>query len=173
MLTLDAATWMLGDAESPGTSQAISLAQLSLVIDHPIWAVKSKTPDDKVAGSELNRFGGFLKQSWRINDWIWGRLDAAQMLCRLVLEPRRLYRIHQATGMTAEQLVGLLLEQAYGDPKGPAELEEPEPGPSPSWPGLRRRRKDQGYLPELAALAAYPIQQRIVVAELPGPGSGH
>ena len=168
MLTLDAATWMLGDAESPGTSQAISLAQLSLVIDHPIWAMKSQSPDDKVAGSELNRFGGFLKQSWRINDWIWGRLDAAQMLCRLVLEPRRLDRIHQATGMTAEQLVGFLLEQAYGDPQGPAELEGARARAVAELAQVfDGRRKDQGYLPELAALAAYPIQQRIVVAELP------
>lgn len=167
LLSLDAATWMLADAESTGTSQAISLAQLSLVIDH-WWAAKSRTPDDKVAGNELNRFGGFLKQSWRINDWIWGRLDAAQMLCRLVLEPRRLYRIHELTGVTGEELVGRVLERAYGDVQGPPELAE------------RRRRavaevnlvfngrlKDRGYLPELAGLAAYPVQQQIIVAELP------
>ena len=168
LLTLDAATWMLGDAESPGTSQAIRLAQLSLVIDHPIWATKSQRPDDKVAGSELNRFGGFLKQSWRINDWIWGRLDAAQMLCRLVLEPRRLHRIHEVTGMTAEQLVAFLLERAYGDPQGPAELEAARARAVAELDQVfDGRRKDQGYLPELAGLAAYPIQQRIVVAELP------
>ena len=76
LLTLDAATWLLADAESPGTSQEITLAQLSLGIDHH-FAKASLTPDDKVAGNELHRFGGFLKRSWRINDWIWGRLDSA------------------------------------------------------------------------------------------------
>jgi patatin-related protein len=167
LLSLDAATWMLADAESTGTSRAVSLAQLSLVIDH-WWATKSKTPDDKVAGNELNRFGGFLKQSWRINDWIWGRLDAAQMLCRLVLEPRRLCRIHELTGISGEDVVGTILDRAYGDVQGPPELAE------------RRRRavaevnevfngrlKDRGYLPELAGLAAYPVQQQIIVVELP------
>jgi patatin-related protein len=167
LLTLDAATWMLADAESTGTSQALKLAQLSLVIDH-WWALKSKTPDDKVAGSELNRFGGFLKQSWRINDWIWGRLDAAQMLCRLVLEPARLLRVRALTGMTADEMVGLLLRASYGDAGPPpelsarcaaavAELDELFSGAS----------RGQGYLPELAGLAAYPIQQQIIVAELP------
>ena len=34
--------------------------------------------------------GGFLKRSWRMNDWWWGRLDAAAVLCRTVLDPERL-----------------------------------------------------------------------------------
>jgi hypothetical protein len=38
----------------------------------------------------LNRFGGFLKRSWRMNDWTWGRMDAATMLCQTILSPERL-----------------------------------------------------------------------------------
>jgi patatin-related protein len=168
LLTLDAATWMLADAESTGTSQAVNLAQLSLVIQHPAWAEKSRTPDEKVAGTELNRFGGFLKQSWRINDWIWGRLDAAQMLCRLVLEPERLHRIHLVTGLTAEDVVARLLQDSYGDIQGPAELEARRRAAVTELNEMfNGRLKDRGYLPELAGLAAYPIQQRIIVAELP------
>ncbi len=167
LLTLDAATWMLADAESPGTSQAVSLAQLSLVIDH-WWAVKSKTPDDKVAGSELNRFGGFLKQSWRINDWIWGRLDAAQMMCRLVLEPHRLLRVHELTGVSAQEFVdGIMTESYLGGPV-PEELDERR---DEAVKEVNRvfngGADDRGYLPVLAGLAAYPIQQQIIVAELP------
>lgn len=36
--------------------------------------------DDKLAGSQLRNFGAFLSSRWRLNDWIWGRLDAARSL---------------------------------------------------------------------------------------------
>lgn len=35
---------------------------------------------EKLAGVKLGHFGGFLKRSWRANDWMWGRLDAATAL---------------------------------------------------------------------------------------------
>ena len=170
LLTLDAATWLLADAESPGTSQEITLAQLSLGIDHH-FAKASLTPDDKVAGNELHRFGGFLKRSWRINDWIWGRLDSAQMLCRLVLDPQRLLRIHALTEHSAEQLVTQLVETSYAGAEVPTDT---------SFVRLRqdavdelsglfsgdRTATDRGYLPRLARLAAHPVQQQIIVSEL-------
>lgn len=37
--------------------------------------------EEKIAGKALNHFGGFLKDSWRANDILWGRIDAA---CRLI-----------------------------------------------------------------------------------------
>ncbi len=167
LLTLDAATWMLADAESPGTSQEIKLAQLSLAMDHP-FAEATKTPDDKVAGSELNRFGGFLKRSWRINDWIWGRLDAAQMLCRLVLDPRRLLRIKEMTDLKSDELIDQLLRATYGEPKAPSSMRDLEEAARKELRGLfNGQQEDRGYLPALAALAAHPIQQRIIVSELP------
>ncbi len=177
LLALDAATWLLADAESPGTSQEIRLAQLSLDVGHP-FARASLTPDDKVAGSELHRFGGFLKRSWRLNDWIWGRLDAAQMLCRLVLDPQRLLRIHALTGQDAHAMVEQLVSSSY------AGTDEPAGPEGPTGRRFQRLRSaatvelgalldgdpaaaSEGYLPHLAALAAYPVQQRIVVDELP------
>ncbi len=33
--------------------------------------------DDKLAGTSLAHFAGFLAKAWRQNDWWWGRLDAA------------------------------------------------------------------------------------------------
>lgn len=43
--------------------------------------------DDKLTGMGLAHFAAFYKRSWRLNDWMWGRLDAAYHLCRVVLEP--------------------------------------------------------------------------------------
>jgi patatin-related protein len=42
-----------------------------------------KTPlpvDRKLAGNQLYNFGGFLSARWRLNDWTWGRMDAARSL---------------------------------------------------------------------------------------------
>ena len=46
-----------------------------------------KTAADKLTGMHLAHFGAFYKPSWRANDWMWGRLDAAGWLAELLLEP--------------------------------------------------------------------------------------
>jgi hypothetical protein len=51
-----------------------------------------RAPGQKVTGLRLGHFGGFLKASWRANDWLWGRLDGADHLTRLLLAPDRLRR---------------------------------------------------------------------------------
>lgn len=38
----------------------------------------------KLAGDSLGHFGGFLKKDWRRNDLLWGRLDAAETICRML-----------------------------------------------------------------------------------------
>ena len=35
-------------------------------------------PEDKVSGDTFFHFGGFSQRSWRSNDILWGRLDAAE-----------------------------------------------------------------------------------------------
>ncbi len=42
-------------------------------------------PEVKLAGNELSNFSAFLQASWRDNDWMWGRLDAASGLIDLLL----------------------------------------------------------------------------------------
>ena len=49
--------------------------------------------DDKLAGLQLAHFGAFYKQSWRANDWMWGRHDAVQRLAQILLEPARLRQL--------------------------------------------------------------------------------
>ncbi|MCB1261650.1 MAG: patatin-like protein [Acidimicrobiales bacterium] len=53
---------------------------------------------DKLRGFELMHFSAFAKQSWRANDWMWGRLDAAAHLCRLLLDVPRLRAVHGDAG---------------------------------------------------------------------------
>jgi hypothetical protein len=44
----------------------------------------------KLTGLQLHHFGAFYKASWRVNDWMWGRLDGAGWLVHLLLDPRRI-----------------------------------------------------------------------------------
>ena len=42
--------------------------------------VDQATGRRKLAGTQFGHFGGFLAKSWRLNDMMWGRLDAAERL---------------------------------------------------------------------------------------------
>lgn len=44
------------------------------------WARREQYGSGKVAGDSLFNFGGFLSHRWRRNDYMWGRLDAADLL---------------------------------------------------------------------------------------------
>jgi hypothetical protein len=43
--------------------------------------IRSDTKN-KLAGDALGHYGGFLKEEWRANDILWGRLDAAELIVR-------------------------------------------------------------------------------------------
>jgi patatin-related protein len=47
-----------------------------------------KTPSQKLTGENLGFFGAFLSDRWRENDILWGRLDAAEVVTRVVLHDR-------------------------------------------------------------------------------------
>ena len=48
---------------------------------------KGKGLADKLAGDQLNAFGGFFKKSWRSNDILWGRLDGLNRIVEALLTP--------------------------------------------------------------------------------------
>ena len=91
LLALEILTTCLAEETESGLSLPVELVQMSLMTQSP-FAKRTTTPHDKGAGMALARFAGFLKQSWRVNDWIWGRLDASATLCRILLNPELLRR---------------------------------------------------------------------------------
>jgi predicted acylesterase/phospholipase RssA len=48
-----------------------------------------RSAEDKLAGIRLGHFAGFLKRSWRANDFMWGRLDAAARIVDLLVDQAR------------------------------------------------------------------------------------
>lgn len=45
-------------------------------------------PSAKLAGDAIMHFGGFLDESWRANDLMWGRLDGAETIVKAMLAGR-------------------------------------------------------------------------------------
>ena len=183
LLAVDVATWLVAEGPATGTELPIKLAQLSLQTTHP-WVRDSVTADDKGAGMELARFGGFLKRSWRINDWIWGRLDAAQMLCLVALDPDRLSQLGtlMAAGLTrseqARDLLASLQQQMCGDEPLPQAMQDLRAQAQVDLERALGGRDDvdestgapqqlPAQLPALAAFIAFPIQARTIIEELP------
>jgi hypothetical protein len=68
----------------PRPDQEIRLVQFTSKGAATIDRLQRSAPIDKLAGVELAHFGAFLKRSWRANDWMWGRIDAAERLLQLV-----------------------------------------------------------------------------------------
>lgn len=57
---------------------AIGVTQFS-----PISAAALTPPEqDKLKGTSFHHFGGFMNPAWRENDYLWGRLDGAELVLR-------------------------------------------------------------------------------------------
>jgi predicted acylesterase/phospholipase RssA len=80
---------MLTGADS--VDQEIELVSISSRV--PNCFDSRNEPHHKLTGLQLAHFGAFYKMSWRANDWMWGRLDAAYHLSQVLLDPRRLLRL--------------------------------------------------------------------------------
>ncbi|MBF6047255.1 patatin-like protein [Streptomyces sp. NRRL B-1677] len=92
--------------------------------------VSSHHPD-LLTGKQLHHFGAFYRASWRVNDWIHGRLDGAAHLVRILLSAERLRQVWArddgaAAGAAADRLVALLRDCAVdgAEPADRAWLEE-------------------------------------------------
>ena len=64
-------------------------------------------PDQKLSGLQLGHFGGFLKRSWRVNDWIWGRLDGTWHLVHVLLDAERMDDARAANPHLADDLADI------------------------------------------------------------------
>lgn len=68
------------------TAAALTLPKedLDREVTAMLFSDLSLRADDKLAGTSLFHFAGFLSEAWRANDWWWGRLDAAAGMIRFI-----------------------------------------------------------------------------------------
>lgn len=77
---------MSAAAETIDSGRFTQLHEYSTVLDPAFTADGDHlVPDVKLAGNELGSFSAFLDQRWRVNDWVWGRMDAVPTLVDLLL----------------------------------------------------------------------------------------
>jgi hypothetical protein len=69
-----------GDVHNP---QHIGFVEVSAVNS----ATSNLAADKKLTGVQIAHFGAFYAESWRRNDWIWGRLDGSYRLIALLVDP--------------------------------------------------------------------------------------
>jgi predicted acylesterase/phospholipase RssA len=120
---------------------------------------EDETGDDRpqLAGIRYRHFGGFLRRSWRLEDWMWGRLDAVTCLVDILLDDAQIKRLtggrEDATNDLAQRLAAVAIPAtcenrsaylAYGafaalradspvdPPPRPTALEKPD---EEAWPG--------------------------------------
>jgi patatin-related protein len=76
--------------------------------------------DEKLAGSSLANFAGFLSKHWRSNDWWWGRLDASAGMVRfLEAYPPRGNREPPDLLRTIDTVQSAVLDDAATSDSGP------------------------------------------------------
>jgi len=78
---------------TPFKFAAVSAAAGSLIEEDVFGPAKIATfasPEarvsSKLSGNQVHNFAAFLSARWRLNDWIWGRLDAARFLAQILVE---------------------------------------------------------------------------------------
>lgn len=104
------------ETEITTNEQVLELLQVSW--DAPNSLDAGRTPQDKLSGNEAARLGAFLKRSWRANDWMWGRLDGAQRMIVLLLDPARLRQLRR-TSVEVHAALAALAVTGESDPAGP------------------------------------------------------
>ncbi|HEY8199942.1 MAG TPA: DUF3376 domain-containing protein, partial [Actinomycetota bacterium] len=123
---------------------AVGMPTLEQEVEFRLFSAKTPNgfdersdPFEKVAGLQLAHFGGFYKRSWRANDWTWGRMDGAQKLVEVLLDPRRLLQVVPNAQAAQEAIKTIALSD---DPKSRSVL-------VPRW-----ERDEPAIAAELAAL---------------------
>lgn len=175
LLALEIAGTCLSDDASTGLDTPVELVQVSLQTRNA-FAQQSITADDKAGGAALSRFSGFLKRSWRVNDWVWGRLDGATMLCRVLFDPRRLRRMdllgrpdgdQRTPQERAKAVVDEVIEKMFG-PELPIQVAVCAEEAKTELAGIYATEGELSPSSmKLAELAAWGLHWRIICEELP------
>jgi hypothetical protein len=82
-----------------------------------------KPAEDKLAGDTLRHFGAFAWRAWRQNDILWGRLDAAEVLTRVVLAGQPAEEVTAAIRKVQQEIAADELPDLNGDYKAHLENE--------------------------------------------------
>ena len=98
---------VISDIEA--ANQPIEIIQVSARTEDAFRRLSE--PSKKLTSVQLAHFGAFYKQSWRANDFMWGRLDGAARAVQVLLSPQRLQRVWSGT---TQELATAIRDRAVG-----------------------------------------------------------
>ncbi len=75
----------------------------------------SSTSPDLLTGIQEHHFGAFYRASWRVNDWLRGRMDGSAQVVQMLLAPERLRQL----GLRADEAYAALRMVAVGRDEHP------------------------------------------------------
>jgi patatin-related protein len=139
LLSVEVLAYLLAEdssVDSTAPSVPVEFYQLSAQVEQHFASEFS--PDDKLAGMSLNRFGAFLKRSWRANDWIWGRLDAIKIVMLILLSPENVRGMSTGGTVTPEDIVDKICAKCFA-PAAPTKAD-----PATESPDTNMTKPDQG-----------------------------
>ena len=155
------------ETEITTNEQVLELLQVSW--DTPNALDAGRTPQDKLTGNEAARLGAFLKRSWRANDWMWGRLDGAQRMLVLLLDPARLRQLRRCAA-EVHAAVATLAVAGETDSEGPLHRRWSDAAGSVLTELAfldDETRATPKTLPATTAALTYALQTAVCVEELP------
>jgi patatin-related protein len=88
-------------ANSFSFTQLAPNATIAIFTKKPFSTKGPSNPEDKLTGIRLGHFAGFYRSSWRANDFMWGRLDAATRIIDFLVDPSWKERLGAAQPWTA------------------------------------------------------------------------
>jgi patatin-related protein len=133
--------------------------------------VSSLTPD-LLTGVQQHHFGAFYRPSWRVNDWLRGRLDAAEQLMRILLSPERLRQLGYDAPTAFEKIREIALgpadsaDRPWFETQWAAAADECEAELRDAL-GANQPAAQPAALGTCAKQVARPLQTRILRDELP------
>ena len=132
---------------SPEPEQEVELVQVSTL------------KPELVTGIQAHHFGAFYRASWRVNDWMRGRLDGSAQLVQMLLAPERL----RQRGFDDVEALRLLRDVAVGPEGGPrhGELAQAWEDARPLLEAEVRPLGGKGPLPRTFPLVAERIAARL------------
>jgi patatin-related protein len=155
-------------AIAAGPDQPVELIEISADTRTSLDPARH-TAQAKLTGMQVHHFGAFYKDSWRANDWMWGRLDGAGWVAHLLLDPRRILAVLQAEDIPADQRASIFLDrlQKAIDPGGVLDpAERARLLADLDYLGKEDTQAMPPSLPELALWVAAVAQRRIAADEL-------
>ncbi|CAB3745675.1 patatin-like protein [Paraburkholderia humisilvae] len=110
LLQLEVIEYSLNDRDELADDTLVEFVQISGDSKSPLSTSDYADAKRKLLGLQVAHFAAFYKQSWRANDWTFGRLDGSERLIKILLNPERLQMRYFDAATAVKDIKNIALE---------------------------------------------------------------